>query len=99
MTYGWTERKLRGGGVELKLDCPLMRGEHRPTILVEVAGQATHTLAQYGHIYATAISGYTRQFHELDEAKAFAGDVPPRAWHNGHWWSREGAAYEEESPK
>jgi hypothetical protein len=67
MKYQWIETKHpRSGSIEYKLDCPLMRGEHRPNILV----------CANGEIYATAISGYNRRFDNLDEAKEWAGRLP-----------------------
>lgn len=74
--YQWREQKHRkSGSVEFKYMCPLMRGEHRPTVLVDTV-YGTHGLAGRGPIYATSIHGYTRQFHNLDEAKAYVADVP-----------------------
>lgn len=77
--YEFRMKKSRSGSVEYKYMCPLMRGEHRPTILVDSPKQAAANgqgIGRYGHIFATGISGYTRQFHDLDEAMKYAADVP-----------------------
>ena len=63
--YAWKETQ-RDGFTELVLDCPLRIGEHRPVILWSIAA---------GRAYANSISGYSRTFDNLTDAKAYAGNV------------------------
>lgn len=62
MSYEWSEKRFRDGGVEWKLLCPLTRGEHRPVVATSASGH---------WVYATAISGYSRRFNSILEAKAW----------------------------
>ena len=93
MKYAWKEiRHPRKGTVEYKLQCPLMRGEHRPPVFVtspQAAVDNTDGIMRWGKAFATAISGYTQQFHSVEEAQEYAGDVPSYAVYKGHKWYRE----------
>lgn len=68
MSYAWSEKRHRDGAVLHRLQCPLLRGEHRPEVYV----------AADGRVYAKAISGYSRVFADAGEALAWAGAVPMR---------------------